>query len=108
VDWSNEQVGLFASVNYVGSFEDAPDADFDGVLDYDTVSTRDVGSFTTVNLQFRYTGIPNLRLLAGVDNVFDKMPPFAIGDGDTDLYGYVQSQHNPLGRLWNAKAILSF
>jgi iron complex outermembrane receptor protein len=107
-DWSNELFGLFASVNYVGPFEDAPDADFDGVLDYDTASTRDVGSFTTVNLQFRYTGIPNLRLLAGVDNVFDKMPPFAIGDGDTDLYGYVQSQHNPLGRLWNAKAIVSF
>jgi hypothetical protein len=46
--------------------------------------------------------------MVGVDNAFDRMPPFAVGDGDTDLYGYAQSQHNPRGRFWNAKAIYSF
>jgi outer membrane receptor protein involved in Fe transport len=95
-------------VNYVGPFQDTPDVNFDGVLDYDTVKTPEVGSFTTVNLQFRYTGINKVQLLAGVDNAFDRTPPFAVGDGDTDLFGYVQSQHSPRGRFWNAKAIFSF
>ena len=49
-----------------------------------------------------------MRLLLGLDNVFDEEPPFAIGDGDTDLYGYVQSQHSPRGRFWSARAIFSF
>ncbi len=93
---------------YIGPFQDTPDADFDGTLDYDTNVTRQVGHFTTVNLQARYTGIEHVKLLVGVDNAFDEKPPFAIGDGDTDLYGYVQSVHNPRGRFWNAKAIFTF
>ncbi len=107
-DWGTQQWGVFASVNYVGPFQDTPDADFDGTLDYDTVDTPDVGSFTTLNLQFRYTGIEKLQLLVGLDNALDEEPPFAVGDGDTDLYGYVQSQHSPRGRFWNAKAIYKF
>jgi len=107
-DWGNDTWGAYGNVVYVGPFQDMPDANFDGILDYDTVKTREVGDFTTVNLQFRYTGIDKLKLLLGVDNVFDTMPPFAVGDGDTDLYGYVQSQHSPRGRFWNAKAIVSF
>jgi len=107
-DWGNDTWGAFGSVNYIGPFQDMPDANFDGILDYDTVKTREVGDFTTLNLQFRYTGIDKVKLLLGVDNVFDTMPPFAVGDGDTDLYGYVQSQHSPRGRFWNAKAIFSF
>lgn len=107
-DWSAGSWGIYSSVNYIGPFQDTPDANFDGVLDYDTVTTPEVGSWTTVNLQFRYTGIEKVQLMVGVDNAFDRMPPFAVGDGDTDLYGYVQSQHNPRGRFWNAKAIFSF
>jgi outer membrane receptor protein involved in Fe transport len=107
-DWSTDQWGIYGSLNYVGTFEDAPDADFDGVLDYDTVTTRSVGSFTTVNLQLSYTGIDRLKLVLGLDNALDEEPPFAIGDGDTDLYGYVQSLHSPRGRFWNAKAIYKF
>lgn len=107
-DFGNETWGAYALVNYIGSFQDAPDANFDGVLDYDTVNTRKVGSSTTVNLQFRYTGFKGVQLLLGVDNVFDEAPPFAIGDGDTDLYGYVQGVHNPRGRFWNARAVYKF
>lgn len=108
VDWGNDTWGVYALVNYVGPFQDMPDADFDGTLDYDSNDTRDVASFTTVNLQLRYTGIEKLQLLLGLDNAFDEKPPFAVGDGDTDLYGYVQSQHSPRGRFWSAKAVYRF
>jgi outer membrane receptor protein involved in Fe transport len=107
-DFGSRSWGVYASVNYVGPFQDMPDADFDGTLDYDTVDTRDVGDFTTVNLQLRYTGIESLQLLLGMDNAFNQRPPFAVGNGDDDLSGYVQSQHNPRGRFWNAKAIYRF
>lgn len=107
-DWGTDKWGVYAGINYVGPFQDTPDADGDGVLDFDTVKTPDVGSFTTVNLQARYTGIDHVKLLLGLDNAFDRDAPFAAGDGDTDLYGYVQSQHSPRGRFWSAKAIFSF
>jgi len=107
-DFGNDMWGIYANIAYVGPFEDTPDFDFDGTLDYDTHKSRQVGSFTTVNLQARYTGIKNVRLVLGLDNAFDEKPPFAIGDGDTDLYGYVQSQHNPRGRFVNLKAMFSF
>jgi iron complex outermembrane receptor protein len=107
-DWSTDVWGVHAQLSYIGSFEDMPDADFDGVLDYDTVSTPKVGSFTTLNLQGRYTGFEGVTLLVGLDNALDEDPPFAVGDGDTDLYGYVQAVHSPRGRFWNAKAIFRF
>jgi iron complex outermembrane receptor protein len=107
-DWGNDTWGVYAQVNYIGSFEDTPDADFDGTLDYDTVSTPKVDAFTTVNLQARYTGIKHVKLMLGLDNALDEDPPFAVGDGDADLYGYVQNVHNPRGRFWSAKAVFTF
>jgi len=107
-DWGNDTWGAYAQVNYIGKFQDTPDADFDGTLDYDTVETPDVGDFTTLNLQVRYTGIDHVKLMLGVDNALDRDPPFAVGDGDADVYGYVQNIHNPRGRFWSAKAVFTF
>jgi iron complex outermembrane recepter protein len=107
-DWGTDTWGVYASVNYIGAFEDTPDVDFDGVQDYDTNTTPEVDAWTTLNLQLRYTGIKNVQLLAGLDNALDEEPPFAVGDGDNDLYGYVQGVHNPRGRFWNMKAIVHF
>jgi iron complex outermembrane receptor protein len=107
-DFGTDTWGVFGIVNYIGPFQDTPDINFDGTLDYDLFKTPDVDAFTTINLQFRYTGFNKLKLTIGADNLFDEKPPFAVGDGDSDIYGYVQSQHNPLGRVWNAKAIVSF
>ena len=102
-DW-----GLFTQLYYIGEFEDTPDIDFDGILDYDTNQSRMVDSFLTVNLQASYSGFSNTRLMLGIENLLDEDPPFAIGDGDTDLYGYVSSQHSPRGMFWYARATFSF
>ncbi len=102
-DW-----GVYAAVNYIGSFEDQPDFDFDGTLDFDQHNTRSVDSFTTVNLQLRYTGFEGLTLMLGADNLLDEDPPFAIGDGDTDLYGFVASQHDPRGQFVYGKVTYRF
>jgi outer membrane receptor protein involved in Fe transport len=107
-DWAWDSWGVYAAVNYIGSFEDQPDIDFDGTLDFDENKTRSVGSFTTLNLQLRYTGFEGLTLMLGADNLLDEEPPFAIGDGDTDLYGYVSSQHDPRGQFVYGKATYRF
>ena len=107
-DWSMDAWGLYASVNYTGSFQDAPDADLDGTLDFDTVDTRDVDAFVTLNLQANYTGFEGLTLSLGVENALDEEVPFAIGDGDTDVYGYVQNVHSPRGRFAYGKATYRF
>jgi outer membrane receptor protein involved in Fe transport len=106
--WLGGDWAFNAAVNYIGSFEDQPDIDFDGILDYDTNTTREVSTFTTVNLQVSYHGISNTTLALGVDNLFDEEPPFAIGDGDTDLYGFVAGQHDPRGQFIYGKATYRF
>ena len=107
-DWAYGDWNLFAAVNYVGQFEDTPDIDFDGILDYDTNKSRNVDAFMTLNLQLRYTGLKNTDIALGVDNALNEKPPFAIGDGDTDLYGYVSSQHDPRGAYMYGKLTYKF
>lgn len=99
---------LFSQLYYIGEFEDTPDIDFDGVLDFDTNQSRIVDSFLTVNVQATYTGFENTRLMVGIENLLDEDPPFAIGDADTDLYGYVSSQHSPRGMFWYVRANFAF
>ena len=99
-DWDRGDWGLRASLSQVGSFEDT--------LDYDRNKSRNVGAFTTLNLQARYSGLKNTVVSLKIDNALDEAPPFAIGDGDVDRYGYVSSQHNPHGRFISAKLTYKF
>ncbi len=106
--WQIGDWGIHTALYYTGSFEDKPDANEDGLQDYDTVTTRTVDSFVTTNVQLSYGGIKNTSLMLGVDNLMDEEPPFAIGDLDTDLYGYVSSQHSPRGRFVYTKMTYKF
>jgi outer membrane receptor protein involved in Fe transport len=106
-DWDLEKFGVRAALNYIGSFEDLPDSDFNTVPDYE-LDQRSVGSFTTLNLQGRLNATDSMKILLSVDNALDEEPPFAVGDGNNDLYGYVQGTHNPRGRFWSARAVFTF
>ncbi len=97
-DW-----GVHSRVNHISSFND-----FRPLSPTALAPIRSVSSFTTVNLQFTYEGIKNTKVALSVDNALDESPPFAIGDGDADLYGYVSSQHNPRGRFWSLRTTYSF
>ncbi len=102
-DWQFGDWGIHSRLNYIGSFNDwrnlSPDA---------LAPVRTVSSFTTVNLQFTYQGLRNTKIALTVDNAFDEKVPVAIGDGDSDVYGYVSSTHNPRGRFWSLKTTYSF
>jgi len=97
-DW-----GIYSRVNYISSFKDWRDLSPSALA-----PVRSVSSFTTVNFQFTYEGIKNTRVALSIDNAFDEKVPVAIGDGDSDIYGYVSSTHNPRGRFWSLKTTYSF
>ncbi|MCH9690488.1 MAG: TonB-dependent receptor [Gammaproteobacteria bacterium] len=98
-DWNLADFGLSASFNYIGEFEDT--------LEYEE-NTREVDAFMTLNLQARYSGFEQMTMSIGIDNVLDEEVPFAIGDGDADIYGYASSLHDPLGRFVYGKLTYRF
>ena len=97
-DW-----GIRTRVNYIGSFKD-----FRTLSPGSLAPVRSVSSFSTVNFQFSFDGIKNTKIALSLDNAFDEEVPVAIGDGDTDVYGYVSSVHNPRGRFWSLRTTYSF
>ena len=108
LDWDMGDWGASATVSFIGEFEDTPDADFDGSLDFDMNSTPKVDSWTTLDLQLNYNYSSKLRFSLGAINVFDEDAPFAAGDGDDDLYGYASRVHNPRGSYIYGKVNYSF
>ncbi|MGB2742600.1 MAG: TonB-dependent receptor [Cognaticolwellia sp.] len=107
-NWSNDDFSANLNVSYTGEFEDTPDIDFDGSLDFEDNKSRMVDSQILVDVQGSYHFSDNLRFSLGVNNLFDEEPPFAIGDGDGDLYGYAQGTHNPRGRYIYSKVTVNF
>jgi iron complex outermembrane recepter protein len=107
-DWSRNDWGVAASLSYIGEFEDTPDINFDGSLDFDTEKSRMVDSQLTVDAQVYYNLNAQTKLLIGANNLLNKEPPFAAGDGDSDLYGYVSSMYSPRGRYVYAKVSYKF
>ncbi|GAA0361028.1 TonB-dependent receptor [Bowmanella denitrificans] len=107
-DWRQGDVGVSLIFSYIGEFEDTPDVNFDGNLDFDQHQSRMVDSHLLTDLQLTWQASQPLRLTLGVNNLFDKEPPFAIGNGDDDLFGYVSTVHNPRGRHLYAKAAYRF
>ena len=102
-DYQIGEWGFHTRINYISSFNDfrllSPPVGTPG---------HKVGSSMTTNVQFTYTGIKNTKVALSIDNVFDEFPPFAIGDGDNDLYGYVRDTHSPRGRFWSLKTTYTF
>jgi iron complex outermembrane recepter protein len=97
-DW-----GFYARLDYISSFKD-----FRPLSPPVTTAVGNVDSFMTLNLQFSFTGIKNTKIALSLDNALDEEVPVAVGDGDTDVYGYVSSVHNPRGRFWSLRTTYSF
>ena len=107
-NWEIGQFNTNINISYVGEFEDTPDIDFDGNLDFDSNTSRMVDSEILVDLQTSYHVTEFTKVSLGVNNLLDEEPPFAIGDGDGDLYGYVSGVHNPRGRYLYTKVSFLF
>ena len=67
-----------------------------------------IASWTTVDLNYTYTGFKNLTLGLNIQNLFDTKAPYDPGATGTSGYGYNQSLHNPLGRYFKVSANYKF
>lgn len=94
-NWMRDDFAANVNLSYIGEFDD-----FD--------KTRSVESQLLVDMSGSYRFSEMFKLSVGVNNVFDEEPPFAIGDGDADLYGYAMAVHNPLGRYIYTKLTMKF
>ena len=59
---------------------------------------HDVGAFSTYDGQIAYTGVKNLKLAAGVRNLFDRNPPLTIGNGASFQAGYDPTYYDARAR----------
>ncbi|TQV86838.1 TonB-dependent receptor [Aliikangiella coralliicola] len=108
VEWSVDNMSATAIVNYIGEFQDQPDSDLDGTVDFEQNDTRTVDSMMTLDLQFAIDVGDSTTYSFGSTNLLDEEVPFAIGDGNNDLFGYVQGVHDPRGRFVYARATFRF
>ena len=103
-DWAvSEHWGLANSVSYIGEFEDYATED-----KIETTTSRTVDAYYSLDSQLYYNVSAALKVSVGANNLLDKEPPFALGDGNSDLYGYVSSMYNPRGRYIYAKLNYKF
>lgn len=103
-DWAvSEHWGLANSVSYIGGFEDYATED-----KIESTTSRTVDAYYSLDSQLYYNVNAALKVSVGANNLLDKEPPFALGDGNSDLYGYVSSMYNPRGRYIYAKLNYKF
>jgi iron complex outermembrane receptor protein len=96
VTWTTGPFTTALSSNTIGSYEDLRVVT-PGVLPR-------VKKMTTFDLNISYTGIKDVTLSLGGNNIFDKQPPFS-NDG---WYGYDASTHNPRGAFWYGRVRVKF
>ena len=69
-------------------------------------SNHTIPSYSLVNLSVAYSGIKDLTLIAGVNNVFNRLPPAT--NSSTYSNGYVSSNASPLLRSYLMTATYRF
>lgn len=104
-NWAYGDFNSNMNISYVGEFTDTPQLDFNNDTEH---TSRTIDSHVLVDLQTSYRITESAKVSLGVNNLFDEEPPFAIGDGDSDLYGYASGVHNPRGRYIYTKVSFSF
>ena len=102
-DWTFGDFGVVTSMSYIGEFED-----YAAPSDVESTTTRTVDAQMLLDIQGRYNVNEKLQLVLGMNNVLDEDPPFAIGDGDADLYGFASKVHNTRGQYIYGKVTYRF
>jgi iron complex outermembrane receptor protein len=89
LDWTNQQWGAGLSNHYLSKYQDqSPNAAGDAV---------DVGAYSIWNGYVSFKPTPSLKVLLGVNNLFNTNPPFSNQTANWQA-GYNPLFSNPLGR----------
>jgi iron complex outermembrane receptor protein len=95
--WQGNRLGLMIGGQYIGDHYDVYYCDCeDPVI---------IPSHFELDTQVSFEVTPNIRLIAGVENLLDESPPFAIAAG---AQGYSSALYNSRGRFSYVRATLSY
>jgi iron complex outermembrane receptor protein len=93
-DWTAQLTNVFAS-----KYRDANTA-------VTAQYYRDISSISLWNLTLGWTPVKQVKITAGVNNLFDKAPP--ITNNTVYSSGYLSSAVNPTGRAYNLRVTYNF
>jgi iron complex outermembrane receptor protein len=88
--WKRGVFGANVLVSHIGAF-----------TPLDPTSFPEVGSWTTVNVNGTWETPLNSTLAIGVNNVFDRDPPFDLQAGNSSQPFYNQFFHDAFGATWH-------
>jgi len=95
------------SYNWQSSYDDLP-----GTLEDPTdpaFQTRRVGTYETYDGQVQYLGVKNLKMTAGIRNIFNRAPPYTNAGGQTSFQGgYDPTYADTRGRFVYGSLTYSF
>ncbi|MBV8634664.1 MAG: TonB-dependent receptor, partial [Burkholderiaceae bacterium] len=98
-DWSRDNVGAGLVNHYLSKYQDyAPDGSGNIV---------NVGSYSIWNAYFSYKAMPGLKLVGGINNLFNTNPPFSNQNQNWQS-GYNSVFSSPLGRAYYLRGTYSF
>ncbi|EEA04295.1 TonB-dependent receptor [Burkholderia sp. H160] len=103
LSWDYRQLTTTLTWQYTGPYTNAVAAEFgDG-------GTLSVASYSQFNLVATYRGFKKWTIYGGIQNLFDRKPPFDVEWQSTpDITGYDQSLYTNLGRFFQVGATYRF
>ncbi|WP_233809979.1 TonB-dependent receptor plug domain-containing protein [Paraburkholderia sp. HP33-1] len=103
LSWDYRQLTTTLTWQYTGPYTNAVAAEFgDG-------GTLSVASYSQFNLVATYRGFKKWTIYGGIQNLFDRKPPFDVEWQSTpDITGYDQSLYTDLGRFFQVGATYRF
>jgi iron complex outermembrane receptor protein len=101
--WDYRKLTTTLTWQYTGPYTNAVAAEFgDG-------GTLSVASYSQFNLMATYRGFKNWTIYGGINNIFDRTPPFDVEwQATPDITGYDQSLYTNIGRFFQVGATYRF
>ncbi|MFP3567814.1 TonB-dependent receptor plug domain-containing protein [Paraburkholderia sp. SIMBA_030] len=103
LSWDYRKLTTTLTWQYTGPYTNAVAAEFgDG-------GTLSVASYSQFNLVATYRGFKNWTIYGGINNLFDRKPPFDVEwQATPDITGYDQSLYTNIGRFFQVGATYRF
>lgn len=86
LQWIKNDYAAVIHAKYIDGYED---------LNYE-IDGHKVDSYMTYDGQLTYSGLENMSLVIGINNILDEDPPFS----NASFTGYDEATHNPTGRFY--------
>lgn len=107
LDWNMGPWEAAVSQNYQSSYRDLLGTNEDNTVP--GFVERNVSSYSTVDLQVGFNGIPNAKIAVGLRNALDKDPPYTNAGGQNYFQsGYDPGYADPRGRFIYGSVTYSF